>query len=242
MPLEKPPLPAVSAGQPVTAQGWNAVLSAVGALYDGVNALGTEQVTVNVTAGGRPVPNATVVAVPTSGPPVLAVPPHGTDTGYRLTELVVGSYTVLVSAPSHAAIAPISITVPRGALAVSLTATTFAMPSVIGSAASAAITALANAGVTIDLVLDVFGETVTHTSLPPARQSAKVLVQHPIAGAPVDAATRARLVLSALPEVQETVQVPPIMGLTFEEARRLLNEVGLDIGRVMTRPVRTSSF
>jgi beta-lactam-binding protein with PASTA domain len=76
--------------------------------------------------------------------------------------------------------------------------------------------------------------------LPPVRQSAKVLVQHPAVGAPVDAATRARLVLSAVPEVQETVQVPPIMGLTFEEARRLLNELGLDVGRVMTRPVRTT--
>jgi hypothetical protein len=238
MPLEKPPLPPVSAGQPVTAQGWNAILSAVGALYDGVNALGTEQVTVNVTSGSQPVPNATVVAVPTSGPPVFAVPPHGTETGYRLTELVVGSYTVLVSAPGHAAVAPISITVPRAPLAVALTATTFPMPAVIGMTAPAAITALGNSRVVIDLVLDVFGETVAHGSLPPSRQSSKVLVQHPAAGTAVDAATRARLVLSAVPEVQQSVQVPPIMGLTFEEARRLLNEAGLEIGRVMSRPVR----
>src|SRR6266545_4887029 len=230
MPLVKPPLPNVSAGQPVTAQGWNAILAAVGALYDGVNALGTEEVTVNVTANGQPVPNAVVVAVPTSGPPVMAIPPHGTETGYRLTELVVGSYTVFVGAPGHAAIAPIPIAVPRDALPVALTPTTTPMPAVIGMTAPAALTALANAGMVVELVLDVFGETVAHGSLPVSRQGSKVLVQQPTPGAPVDTATRVRLVLSAVPEAQETVQVPPILGLTFEEARRLLNDAGLEVG------------
>jgi hypothetical protein len=239
MPLVKPPLPTVAAGQPVTAQGWNGILSAVGALYDGVNALGTEQVTVNVTSDGQPVLDAVVVAVPTSGPPVAAVPPHGTDPGYRLTELVVGAYNVFVSAPGYAAIAAIPITVPRGPLAVALTRTSRPMPAVMGLTAAAALTALAGAGVVVDLVLDVFGETVAHGSLPPARQGSKVLVQQPPPGAPVDAATRARLVLSAVPEVQQTVQVPPIVGLTFEEARRLLNDAGLEVGRVMSRPLRT---
>lgn len=239
MPLVKPPLPAVSAGQPVTAQGWNAILNAVGALYDGVNALGTEDVTVNVTSAGQPFTDAVVVAVPTSGPPVVAVPPHGGATSYRLTELVVGSYTVHVAARFHAPVAPVAITVPRGPLAIALTPTAVPMPNVLGMAAPAALAALGNATITVDLVLDVFGETVAHGSLPVSRQTSKVLVQQPPPGTPVDAAGRARLVLSAVPEVQQSVQIPPIMGLTFEEARRLLNDAGLEVGRVMSRPIRT---
>ncbi|HKE20261.1 MAG TPA: PASTA domain-containing protein [Kofleriaceae bacterium] len=239
MPLVKPPLAAVSAGQPVTAQGWNAILSAVGALYDGVNALGTEEVVVNVTSGGQPIPDAIVVAVPASGPPVTAVPPHGGDTSYRLTELVVGSYTVHVAARGQAPVAPIPITVPRGPLDIALTATAVAMPNVIGMTAAQAVAALASARIVIDLMLDVFGETVAHGSLPVNQQSSKVLFQQPQAGTPVDPAGRARLVISAVPEVQQSVQVPPIMGLTFEEARRLLNDAGLEVGRVMSRPIRT---
>jgi hypothetical protein len=238
MPLVKPPLPPVSAGQPVTAQGWNAILSAVGALYDGVNALGTETVTVNVTSAGAPLAHAVVVAVPASGPPEVAVPPHATQTGYLLTELVVGSYNVFVAAPGHAPTAAIPIVVPRGPLSVALTPTARPMLNVIGMTASAALGALAAAGIQVDLVLDVFGEVVPHGSLPPARGGAKVLVQQPPPAAPVESATRARLVLSAVPEVQQTVQVPPIMGLTFEEARRLLNDAGLEVGRVMSRPIR----
>src|SRR5688572_10066748 len=98
MPFVKPTLTQVIAGQPVTANGWNAVLDAVGALYDGVNSLGTESLTVNLRSDGRPVLNAVIVAVPTTGIPVVAIPPHGTQTCYILTELVVGSYTLHVAA------------------------------------------------------------------------------------------------------------------------------------------------
>ena len=40
MPLTKPPLATVSPGEPVTAQGWNAMVNGLSALYDAVRALG----------------------------------------------------------------------------------------------------------------------------------------------------------------------------------------------------------
>ena len=41
MALEKPPLATVEPGRPITAQGWNAIVDALSALYDAVLAFGS---------------------------------------------------------------------------------------------------------------------------------------------------------------------------------------------------------
>ena len=48
MPLVKPPLATVNAGQPVTAQGWNAIIGGLNDLYDAVLAFGTGVLQVSV--------------------------------------------------------------------------------------------------------------------------------------------------------------------------------------------------
>ena len=53
-PLTKPTLANVVPGQPVTAQGWNAILGGVSDLFDAVLALGTGVLQVSVVAGDAP--------------------------------------------------------------------------------------------------------------------------------------------------------------------------------------------
>ncbi|MEJ1938897.1 PASTA domain-containing protein, partial [Nostoc sp. NIES-2111] len=72
---------------------------------------------------------------------------------------------------------------------------------------------------------------------PPADPGAEfgeslVLVQLPGAGDPVAANTGAQLVVSAALEVEATVEMPSLAGLTLSEARRVLDELGLVLGRV----------
>ena len=101
MALEKPPLPHVEPGRPVTAQGWNAIV-------DGAAVRSTTPSSPSAPAGwrspsrptGEPVPGATVVAEPDGGgPPVAALPLFGTATTYLVTGVSDGAWQVHVSAP-----------------------------------------------------------------------------------------------------------------------------------------------
>jgi hypothetical protein len=198
MTLVKPALPPVSPGQPVTAQGWNAVLGAVGALFDGVNAFGSNTVTVSLTADGQPITSGVVVAVPAAGAPVVAVPPFDVGTSFTLTQLTPGAWTLHAAAPGFAP-ATQAVTVPAGApVTIALTTTTAAMPNLIGMTATAALAALASLGMVIDQILDIYGGDVNKVALPADRAGSKVLAQVPLPGTRVTGAIAAvKLVVSA---------------------------------------------
>ena len=228
MPLTKPPLVNVSPGQPVTAQAWNAVLAAIGALYDAVIGLAGDSVEVSVNGGA--VGNATVVAVPPSGAPIAAVPPRGGGTTYTLTHLSAGAWTVHVSAPNFQAV-QVALTVPAtGPLAVTLTASTAPMPDLLGHTALDAVQMLNAAGVQLGSMLDVEGVAVAKP-LPSERNKSKVLFQFPDPGDQVVKATaNTRLVLSALPTA--TVKMPQLKGKSYALAEAELEALGLKIIKV----------
>jgi beta-lactam-binding protein with PASTA domain len=76
--------------------------------------------------------------------------------------------------------------------------------------------------------------------VPPANPGAEfntalVLVQLPQPGYPVAAERGAQLVVSAALEVEATIQMPSLAGLTLVEARRVLDQLGLVLGNVQTR-------
>lgn len=233
MPLVKPSLAPVSAGQPVTAQAWNAILSAIGALYDAVLALGTNSVDITVQDSAGPVTSATVVAVPATGAPVQAVAPRAGGTAYTLTALAPGAWTVHVSAPGYAATS-VALTVPVAAAPppVTLTRTTVTMPDLLGKAASVALGELATGSIQVEQILDVTGDEVSRTALPADRANAKVLFQFPLPGAQVTAASaRTRLVLSAEAEATTTV-MPSLVGMSYAQLVKALNDAGLQLGTV----------
>ena len=232
MPLVKPALANATAGQPVTAQAWNAILSAIGALYDAVLAIGAATLDVELRDGGTAVTDARVVAVPASGAPIVAVPPRAGGTAFTLTGLANGAWTIYVDAPGYQP-AQLAASIPAsGATTINLTSATVAMPDLIGTTATAALAALTSAAIGVELLLDTTGEEVSKTALPADRAGSKVLFQLPLPGQRVVAANaRTRLVLSATADVQ-IATVPNFVGMSYSQLVQAISAAGLKLGNV----------
>ena len=232
MPLVKPSLANVSAGQPVTAQAWNKIQDAIGALFDAMLALGSNTVDVNVTDGTAPIAGATVIAVPASGAPIEAVGPRGSSTAYTLTQLTAGSWTLYVSAPGYTAVSQ-AVTIPAaGPVTITLATSTKVMPDLLGLTAAAAVGTLNTAGIQIDLILDVTGGEVSKTAIPTNRTGSRVLFQFPDPGARVTpASAKTRIVLSAEQEQQITT-MPSLVGMSYAQLVKALTDAGLKLGNI----------
>jgi len=232
MSLVKPALATALPGKPITAQAWNEVTAAVGALFDAVNALGGATVSVQVASNGQPVAGAQVLAVPNGGGrPVMAVPPYPGVLTHTVTGVTEGSWTLHVSAADFVSQA-ITATVPTDSvLTVNLVAAGVVMPDLFALPASQALATLAGAGIVVDIVLDAAGQELPRTSLPAASANVPVLAQQPPAGTIVDPSTdRARLVLAASFQQESVVVMPNLSGLSLAEATKALEGLGLKVG------------
>jgi hypothetical protein len=237
MALTKPALANVNAGEPVTAQGWNAIVDGLDALYDAVLAIGTGVLQVSVTAGERSVAGAQVVAVPLGGGnPVAAIPLHGDVTSYQLVGVNPGNWRVFVEADGFQH-QTLDVTVPAAEpVVVNLTLAGVVMPDLFGVTAQDALARLTTAGLTVDLILDITGHEVSRVSLPPQFQNSPVLMQLPDAGEVLDPGTdRVRLVLAVAIDQVPTVTMPSLIGLSADEVATVLNQLGLVLGKTTVR-------
>lgn len=231
MSLIKPALVHADPGRPVTAQAWNAIVDAVGTLYDAVNALGGNTLLVTVNAGGQPRSDARVVAVPAGGGRAIpAIAPFPGQTQHQLAGLTDGAWQLQVTA-AGCTDASIDVTVPATtSTTVSLTVAQKLMPDLFGRTALQALNTLAGQGLTLDLIFDAAGEAVPKSNLPTRFQTAVVLAQSPEPGAFVPpGAAQVRLVVSAELETPN-VTVPNLAGLTLAEATAALSKLGLKVG------------
>ncbi|WP_457427279.1 PASTA domain-containing protein [Roseateles sp. P5_E7] len=236
MSIPKPALVQAEPGRPVTAQAWNAIIGAVDALYDALNALGGNAVMVTVTAGGQPRPDARVVAVPAGGGRAIpAIAPFPGQTAHQLAGLTDGTWSLKISAAGCADVS-VDVAVPAATTAsVALTVTQKTMPDLFGRSVLQALSTLAAAGLTLDNILDTSGETVPKANPPTRFQTAVVLVQQPPPGALVPAGNaQVRLVVSAELETPN-VTVPNLTGLTQSEAAAALAKVGLKLGTTLVK-------
>jgi hypothetical protein len=237
MALEKPPLATVEPGRPVTAQGWNAIVAAIGALYDAVLAFGSGTLAVSVQANGQPVVGAQVVAEPVSGgQPIEAIPLFGTQTTYLVTGVSDGNWRVNVSASGFTT-QVVETTVPQTSpVAVNLGLAGVVVPDLFSRGVQEALLALQAVGLDVDVMIDALGHEVSKLQLPAEYQNAPVLAQLPEAGVVIDpATTRLRLVVAAAVRDEPVVVVPSLIGLTQAEASRALEQLGLRLGRVTVR-------
>jgi len=237
MPLVKPPLVNEEPGRPITAQGWNAIVGAIGALYDAVLAIGSGTLTVSVQADGQPVNGATVIAEPVGeGQPVRGLPLFGTRTTYLVTGVSDGAWRVHVSAPGYVT-QILETTVPETApLAVNLARAGSVVPDVFGQPLQGCLNALRAANLDVDVIIDALGKEISRTQVPAEYQNAAVLMQLPDAGTVIDpATTRVRLVVAAAVREEPIVALPSLVGLTQSEAATALSAVGLRLGKVTVR-------
>jgi len=237
MPLEKPPLATVEPGRPITAQGWNEIVNALGVLYDAVLAFGSGTLAVSVQADGSVVDGAEVVAEPfAGGQPIEAVPLYGTRTTYLVTGVTDGTWRVHVSAPGFTTQA-VDVTVPATApVAVNLVRAGVAVPDLFGQSLTGALAAMRAGGLEADLVIDSMGDEISRGQVPAEYQNQPVLAQLPPARTIVDAAVvRLRLVVAAAVRSDPVVTVPSLIGLTQVEATRALEKIGLRLGKITVR-------
>jgi hypothetical protein len=237
VPLVKPPLATVQPGHPVTAQGWNAIVSALDALYDAVLAIGSGSVTVSVQADGQPVAGAQVVAEPAGeGQPVDGLPLFGTRTTYLVAGVSDGAWRIYVSAAGYVP-QVIDVNVPASApVVVNLARAGKVVPDLFGQPLQGALATLSGAGLDVDIILDALGQEVSRTQVPAEAQNSPVLLHFPAAGEVVDpATTRLQIVVAAALREEPIVTVPSLVGLTQAEASRALEKVGLRLGKITVR-------
>ena len=237
MALVKPPLADVEPGRPITAQGWNAIVGALGTLYDAVLAIGSGTLTVSVQADGSTVPDATVVAEPVGdGQPVDGLPLFGTRSSYLVTGVNDGAWRVHVRAPGFVT-QVIETTLPQsGPLSVNLARAGAVVPDLFGRPLQEALTTLRSANLDVDVILDALGHEVSRTQVPAEYQNAVILTQLPTAGTTIDpATTRLRLVVAAAIREEPIVTMPSLIGLTQAEAAKALEKLGLKVGKITIR-------
>jgi hypothetical protein len=241
MALTKPALVHVNPGEPVTAQGWNAIVDGLGNLYDAVLAIGTAVLQVTLTAGDQPVRGAQVVGVPLAGGnPVAALPLYGDVAAYQLIGVNPGNWRLFIDAFGFNTEVR-DVTVPsEDPIAVTLTPAGVAMPDLFGVPAQDALAQLATAGLSVDLILDITGHEVSRVTLPPEFQNSPVLLQLPDAGTMLQPASdRVRLVLAVALDQVPVVTMPSLIGLSANEVATVLNQLGLVLGKTTVRSIQT---
>jgi len=247
MPLTTPSLATVTAGEPVTAQGWNQLVTGLTALYGAVIALGggTLEVTVNTqipapagaTATVVPLPAADVVAEPLGeGRPVRAIPPFGSRIAHLLVGLTDGPWRIHVQADGFTAEAR-DVTLPAdNPPVVSMTRAGVVVPDLFGTSMQAALDQIRALGIDADLILDTTGREVSRTAVPPEYVDAPVLLQFPAAAAVVPTGTgRVRLVVASALRRDPVVTMPSLAGLSLTEAQQVLERLGLRLGSTTIR-------
>lgn len=232
MELTKPPLAPVDPGQPVTAQGWNEILTGLSDLFDAVLAFGTGVVQVNPVFDGAIVEGAEVIAMPTDGgQPVQAVPPFAGRSSYSLVGLADGTWTVHIDAPGFEPVVT-SITVPTSSTVQrDLARRGVVVPDLFGKGLKRALDELGSVNLDTDLVFDTTGKELPRASLPPEYVDAPVLYQSPHPGAVAPpGAQGVRLVVASALRRDPVVKMPSLLGLTASEATQVLANLGLVVG------------
>lgn len=233
-PIEKPPLVSAEPGRPITAQGWNSIVDALDNLYDVVAALGSGALLVEVTADGANVPGASVVASPSGddGLPVVAIPPFGDRKAHTVVGISDGSWQLRVRADGFDD-AEATVSVPSAdPVVVPLTPVGPVVPDVFGRPLQDAVGDLTRRGHGIGTVLDTFGREISRGRIPADYQNVAVIAQTPAPGGRLSTSARVNLVVGSPVTQAPIVTMPDLSGLTQAEASRVLEQLGLRLGRI----------
>jgi len=131
-----------------------------------------------------------------------------------------------------------------GATEVKLTleATAKVMPELFGLALSTALDRLQAAGIALTRLMDFEGTDYAPANPGKERLGQPVLAQSPVAGTLLEssrAAGGAAVVIAVPAELESVVEVPSLAGLTQDEAKRVLENLGLRLGKVTVLQPRT---
>lgn len=223
----------VSPGDPITAQAWNELVQGIHALNAFVAA--SEKTSLQVTLGNTEIDLATVrvTAERDDGWSMEAV--LNSKDMFVFASLPAGAFTVSASAPGFSP-ATQAITVPTAdTIALTLTPNGAFMPNVTGAELGVALQTLKKQGISVGRLLDVVGRELAPANPDSVYLRQPLLVQLPDPGVVVLPGDSITLVVATALQVDDSVEMPPLTGLTLAEARKTLESLGLRLGNVETR-------
>lgn len=225
----------VNPGDPLTAQAWNELVTAVGEVYAELTSRRTLRVTVNNT-GLHPA-DVRVTATHAEHGPVEGVRPVAAGGAHVLAGLRPGSWTLTASTPGFQLSPPQAFVVPEegevAPLEITLSSVAALMPDVFGLVLSDALGVLEEAGVDVEKVYDVTGAAFVPDTALGEYSGSRVLFFVPDPGTPVPAGSRAGLVIGASLQPAPSVVMPDLTGKTLQQAKTILEQLGL----VLKKPV-----
>ena len=224
----------VNPGDPLTAQAWNEIVTALGEVYAELTL--RRALAVQITNDEVDTSTARVLATSAEYPPIEAIRPVDPDGAHTLVGLHPGEWTIAVTAPGFALTTPEVVNIEAQTdptpLDVTLDPTDPLMPSVFGENLADAMQMLDDASVFVERVYDVTGQGFFPTQAVNDFPNAVVLFHDPPAGTVMDSGMRAGLVVGAsvpgapslnvlvnqvLPSTTVTVGQPiQILGSNFE--------------------------
>lgn len=223
----------VSPGEPITAQAWNELVEGIRALNEFVAA--SQRTSLEVTIGNVDIDLSSVRITAERDDGWLIEAAVNSSGVFVFTSLPTGAFVVTASAPGFSS-ATQSITVPtEDSVELTLAQNGAFMPNITGVELGTALSVLSEQGIAVGRLLDVVGR-----ELAPAKPDSEylrqpLLVQLPDPGVPVLPSDKVTLVVSVALQVDDSVEMPPLTGLTLAEARKTLESLGLRLGEVETR-------
>lgn len=237
MPIEPLNVAPAMPGQPITSQAWNEMLSRLSEVIGVLNAQAGQslRVTVNNPSVDPDEIRVSAIAEGAQGAVFEAARPVPPNTAFTLTALPAGNYTLRAVAPGFTPATALATLPGTGTAELTMARAAPDMPDIFGAPLEAALSALSTAGVVVQRVVDVTGREIAPANPGAEFLKSLVLAQLPEAGEPAPAASGAQLVVSAALEVEASVVMPPLAGLTLSETRKVLDDLGLVLGKVSTR-------
>jgi hypothetical protein len=226
---------AVNPGEPITSQGWNVIVSAIVAITNYLTSTEASVLKIAITNSGLD-PNTTrVTASRDDGVTFQAVAPVPPGTNYIFSGLRPGTFTIRAEAPGFTPLTQ-TVTVPStDPVNLTLVAVGAVAPELFGSTLQAALQQLKNLNISVSRILDVVGRDVAPANPGSEYNNAPVLAQIPAHGTPVAPNENMQLVVAAALQVQPSIEIPPLFGLTLAEAQKALEGIGLVLGTVTTK-------
>jgi|GEM_PF-1451362 len=228
----------VAPGEPITAQAWNELVDGIRSLNEFV--VSSQKTALEVSLGNVDIDLASVRVTAERDDGWLLEAAVNSDNVFVFTSLPAGAFVVTASAAGFSS-ASQNITVPdQEALVLTLAQKGAFMPNVTGLELGIALKQLAGLNISVGRLLDVVGRELAPAKPDSGYLRQPLLVQLPDPGVPVLPGDEISLVVSIALQTDDSVEMPPLTGLTLTEARKTLESLGLRLGNVETRQKRAS--
>lgn len=225
----------VNPGEPITSEAWNELVSGIKALNEFVLANQRTALNVQITNVDIVLDTVRVTASRDDGWLAEAVAPVSGDSVFVFASLPPGTYVIMADAPGFKA-SNANVSIPSDeTVKFSLEQNGAFMPNLIGVELATALAILEDSSITVGRLLDVFGRELAPAKPTSEYANQPIVMQLPDPGDAVPPEGKVQLIVSAALQVDSSVEIPPLTGLTLTEARKALEAIGLKLGKVETR-------